>query len=113
VTLLTDPVPYPCPTPTEKLKMRLIEAKENDALCFTEDLRRDIPPYAILSHTWGTPADEVSYHDFKQSKWEHKEAAFKLKFCAKQARKHKLNHFWADTTNIDKVERDHCIPRFN
>lgn len=42
--------------------MRLVECSDDD-LKFTEDLGlRELPPYAILSHTWGFKAEEVTFH---------------------------------------------------
>ena len=32
--------------------MRLLQVDENDELSLTDDLVDNIPPYAILSHTW-------------------------------------------------------------
>ena len=45
--------------------MRLLEQSQNGMFSFTHDLVGDdqIPPYAILSHTWGADYEEVTYKD--------------------------------------------------
>jgi len=54
----------------------------------------DIPPYAILSHTWGK--DEISFQD-----WENKVAGKaglrKIELCCEQAVKDHLDWIWVDT----------------
>ncbi|KAI0402570.1 kinesin light chain [Xylaria palmicola] len=59
-----------------------------------------IPPYAILSHTWGP--EEVTYKDLEQGTGQHKTAYKKIRFCGEQATRHGLRHFWVDTCCIDK-----------
>ncbi|KAH7027799.1 kinesin light chain 1 [Microdochium trichocladiopsis] len=70
--------------------MRLLQRDEANKYTFTADLPADsAPPYAILSHTWG--ADEkIGYR--------------KIQFCADQAQRHGLQHFWVDTCCIDKSD---------
>jgi hypothetical protein len=61
----------------------------------------NVPPYAVLSHTWGD--DEVDYHTFI-SKPEVKSGrgwAKILRTC-KQAIQDNYNWIWIDTCNIDK-----------
>ena len=41
--------------------MRLLEIGNGGELSLTEDLTVDIPPYAILSHTWGPDQEEVTF----------------------------------------------------
>ncbi|KAK5637702.1 hypothetical protein RRF57_013417 [Xylaria bambusicola] len=60
----------------------------------------NIPPYAILSHTWG--AEEVTYNDLKQGIGQHKIGYEKIRFCDQQARLDGLQYFWVDTCCIDK-----------
>ncbi|OAA43351.1 kinesin light chain 1 [Beauveria brongniartii RCEF 3172] len=61
-----------------------------------------MPPYAILSHTWRP--DEVTFADLGSSglEWQQKEGYQKIRFCAEQAKRHGLHHFWVDTCCIDK-----------
>jgi hypothetical protein len=65
-----------------------------------------IPPYAILSHTW--EGQEVTFRGLRDHS-SLKEADAKLKagykklfFCAEQAKRDGLDHFWVDTCCIDK-----------
>jgi hypothetical protein len=65
-----------------------------------------IPPYAILSHTWGE--QEVGYKDLRKHKdindadADVKGGYQKIFFCAQQAKRDGLDHFWVDTCCIDK-----------
>jgi hypothetical protein len=91
--------------------MRLLHtATASDGkLRWTEDYVRsqDIPPYAILSHTWGE--QEVIFDDLKSLDNTNdvgleKEACWdKIRFCARQAERDGLNYFWVDTCCIDKT----------
>ncbi len=58
----------------------------------------DIPPYAILSHTWGE--EEISFQDWKeQSPFDIslKTGYSKIKHCCKQAQHDGLEWAWVDT----------------
>lgn len=59
-----------------------------------------VPPYAILSHTWGS--DEVTYQDLAQGIGPQKSGYRKIRFCGEQAERDGLRHFWVDTCCIDK-----------
>lgn len=61
-----------------------------------------IPPYAILSHTWGSDGEEVTFNDILQGTGQTKSGYRKLLFCGKQAAKDGLDYFWVDTCTIDK-----------
>jgi hypothetical protein len=87
--------------------MRLLYTKGDGSLGWTEDLLdAQVPPYAILSHTWGE--QEVTYKDLQIYEdagafAEHlKEGSRKIEFCAEQANRDGLSHFWIDTCMIDK-----------
>lgn len=55
-----------------------------------------IPPYAILSHTWGR--DEVTYQDIESlDSGLAKEGYTKIKYCCDQAIKDGLYWAWVDT----------------
>ncbi|KAH7029604.1 kinesin light chain 1 [Microdochium trichocladiopsis] len=85
--------------------MRLLQRDNANNYTLTADLRADnTPPYAILSHTSG--ADEVVYTDIKArpSEWQQKVGYCKIQFCADQAKRHDLQHFWVDTCCIDKSD---------
>ncbi|PMD18044.1 HET-domain-containing protein [Hyaloscypha hepaticicola] len=60
----------------------------------------DIPPYAILSHTWGP--QEVTFGDMMDGNGTRKTGFDKIRFCGEQARRDGLQYFWVDTCCIDK-----------
>ncbi len=76
--------------------MRLLNAQ---TLSQTE-VSGNVPPYAILSHTWGE--DEVTFRDLAEGTSQSKAAHEKIRFCAQQAAKDGLQYFWVDTCCIDK-----------
>lgn len=85
--------------------MRLLQRNDSGNYSITLDLASDnIPPYAILSHTWGQ--DEVIFADMTKTpaEWQHKLAFHKIKLCADLARRHGLNFFWVDCCCIDKTD---------
>lgn len=82
--------------------MRLIEIGDDGELTLIEYFGVAIPPYAILSHTWGQPEDEVSFKDIQKGRHTTKSSYVKLRFCADQAKKYNVKHFWVDTCCIDK-----------
>ncbi|KAK4173371.1 hypothetical protein QBC36DRAFT_58227 [Triangularia setosa] len=88
--------------------MRLLETY---SLCLVSK-QGAIPPYAILSHTWGTEADEVSFQDIHDlhsasQRDDHpvtKKAGFsKICDAARIARLSDINYIWIDTCCIDKT----------
>ena len=81
--------------------MRLLKFDSNGQLRF-EDATENIPPYAILSHTWGPDDDEVTFDDLKNELGNSKANYKKIHFCGEQARKDNLQYFWVDTCCIDK-----------
>jgi hypothetical protein len=76
--------------------MRLLNVSSGEITEFISDA--DIPPYAILSHTWGT--QEITLAD-----WTSKDAAQlaamrghdKIQYCREQAAKDGLQWIWVDT----------------
>ncbi|KAK0105014.1 hypothetical protein ONS95_004617 [Cadophora gregata] len=60
-----------------------------------------IPPYAILSHTWG--AEEVTFQDINGNSWQEKAGAQKITLSSQQAGREKLDYVWIDTCCIDKT----------
>ncbi|KAH7068983.1 heterokaryon incompatibility protein-domain-containing protein [Paraphoma chrysanthemicola] len=61
----------------------------------------DVPPYAILSHTW--EEEEVSLQDIQSGSAYSKKGYAKIQSCCKQAREDGFTHCWIDTCNIDKT----------
>jgi hypothetical protein len=82
--------------------MRLLQLASDGRLSLTKSLIENIPPYAILSHTWGPDGDEVNFQDMVDHSGTDKVGYKKLKFCGNQAAKDGLHHFWVDTCCIDK-----------
>ncbi|KIW19068.1 hypothetical protein PV08_03358 [Exophiala spinifera] len=82
--------------------MRLLKVDGHGELtrCYPEE---NAPAYAILSHTWGTDADEVSFQDLGDGSYLKKAGWSKIQFCRKQAEKDGLLYFWVDTCCIDKT----------
>ncbi|KAH8177041.1 heterokaryon incompatibility protein (HET) domain-containing protein [Sarocladium implicatum] len=59
--------------------------------------------YAILSHTWGTPQEEVSFKDFADlNKARNKVGFAKIEKTCEIARSQSLDYAWVDTCCIDK-----------
>src|SRR4051812_41365164 len=83
--------------------MRLIEVK---SLHLEEFFDQDLPPYAILSHTWGK--EEVLFEDMQHLEARrdtimHKEGFRKIEFLCKTAlQRGGLQYVWIDSACIDK-----------
>jgi tetratricopeptide (TPR) repeat protein len=84
--------------------MRLLKYVDGGGFGLTEDLATGIPPYAILSHTWGPDTDEVTFKDLLDGTGKDKVGYEKLRFCAEQASRDGLERFWVDTCCIDKSD---------
>lgn len=64
----------------------------------------DVPPYAILSHTWDE--EEVSYQDWQTLPWpalQEKKGFQKIEYCCQQAARDGLEWVWVDTCCIDQT----------
>lgn len=77
--------------------MRLINTR---TLEFKEFMGSHIPPYVILSHTWGK--DEISFQDMNSSARFNKTGYTKITQTCRIALEHGLEYAWIDTCNIDK-----------
>jgi hypothetical protein len=62
----------------------------------------DMPPYAVLSHTWGADGEEFLFKDLMEGTGKNKPGYRKVEFCGKKAASDDLKHFWVDTCCIDK-----------
>lgn len=83
--------------------MHLLRYDNVGEFSLTQDLLgNDVPKYAILSHTWGSDAEEVSFSDLVNGTGKGKSGYDKIKFCGEQARRDGLQFFWVDTCCIDK-----------
>ena len=92
--------------------MRLLECSDGK-FKLTDDLVRDIPRYAILSHTWGPDTEEVTFRDLVDGTGEDKTGYEKIRFCAAQARRDGLRYFWVDTCCIDKSNNNELSRAIN
>ncbi|KAL9027364.1 MAG: hypothetical protein Q9196_004100 [Gyalolechia fulgens] len=85
--------------------MRLLRINSDESFNLIHFIERDVPFYAILSHTW-RGHHEATFQDVISStttKSITSGPAFdKLHFCGEQAKKDKLQYFWVDTCCIDK-----------
>ena len=61
--------------------MRLLKYREDGYLTITSFEDGAIPPYAILSHTWGKDAEEVTFADLAKGDGKHKPGYEKIRFC--------------------------------
>jgi NACHT domain/Heterokaryon incompatibility protein (HET) len=90
--------------------MRLLRRSNTSEFSLTKDLvgNDTIPPYAILSHTWGADTEEVTFEDLTNGTGEEKpgyekSGYEKIRFCEEQARQDSLEYFWVDTCCINKA----------
>ncbi len=80
--------------------MRLLHFDSPERLITTDFTRKTIPPYAILSHTWGS--DEFLFEDLMNGTGKTKAGYEKVLFCGQQAACDHIQYFWIDTCCIDK-----------
>jgi len=81
--------------------MRLLQINSNGDLSLVEYFGNSIPPYAILSHTWGADDDEISFKDVKKNRARSKPFGYrKARFCGEQALRDDIHFFWVDTCCI-------------
>lgn len=81
--------------------MRLLKCKSNDSFDLITFRTNDLPPYAILSHTW-TDCKEVTYSELVAGTGKNKAGYDKIRFCGERAAANNLQYFWVDTCCIDK-----------
>jgi hypothetical protein len=77
--------------------MRLL----NTSTLRLHDFQSAIPPYAILSHTWGD--EEVAFDEIGLPEAEKKSGFLKIKQCCAQAESDGLEFAWVDTCCINKA----------
>jgi hypothetical protein len=82
--------------------MRLLRNDGEGHFSLVEYTGQDIPPYAILSHTWGPDHQEVTFQDITNKTGRDKDGFQKIWFCGNQAARDGLQYFWVDTCCIDK-----------
>jgi hypothetical protein len=94
--------------------MRLLLRSSTGEFSLTKEFEDNdtIPPYAILSHTWGAESDETTFEDFANGTGEDKAGYEKVQLCGEQARQDGFEHFWIDTCCINQAnyaELSHAI----
>jgi hypothetical protein len=82
--------------------MRLLRLEDDGELSLIEFVGDDFPSYAVLSHTWGSDDEEVTFNDLVNGAGKSKPGYHKVRFCGKQAANDGLQFFWVDTCCIDK-----------
>lgn len=91
--------------------MRLLNVHSFDLQTFYGD---SIPPYAILSHTWLTTKDEVTFVQLKDDiHWREIPGARKIEYVCKQAAADDFNWAWVDTCCIDKANSSELSEAIN
>jgi hypothetical protein len=94
--------------------MRLLKLNEDGSFSLKRFPDDKAPPYAILSHTWGTGEDdEVTFKDLKYGTGDNKPGFQKLQFCGNQAKHDDLYYFWVDTCCIDKTDVNELTTAIN
>ena len=78
--------------------MKLVNAKTFKVVEFFDN----VPPYAILSHTW-IQNEEVSYQEMIANEGRQKLGFHKIRQCCSQTLEDGLEWAWIDTCSIDKT----------
>ncbi|KAF2034797.1 hypothetical protein EK21DRAFT_97419 [Setomelanomma holmii] len=65
--------------------MPILALEHNSEFSLAEYVGKDVPLYAILSHTWGADDEEVTFRDLRDGTGKNKLGYIKLTFCAKRA----------------------------
>ncbi|OCK82280.1 HET-domain-containing protein, partial [Lepidopterella palustris CBS 459.81] len=82
--------------------MRLLRLNDDSEFSLVEFVGKNIPGYAILSHTWGADHEEVTFKDLVDGTGKSKAGYKKIRFCGTQAASDGLQFFWVDTCCINK-----------
>ncbi len=72
----------------------------------------DVPPYAILSHTW-SDGEEVTYDELLSGTGKNKRGYNKIRFCGERASQDGLQYFWVDTCCINKQDKEELTYALN
>jgi hypothetical protein len=86
--------------------MRLLRRSKPGEFSFSRNFvgNDTIPPYAILSHTWGADFTEVTFEDLTNGTGKDKLGYEKIRFCGERAGQDDLEYFWVDTCCINKAD---------
>lgn len=74
--------------------MRLMNARTRKLEEFLDE--RNLPEYAILSHTWGDPRDEVKLKELRSLKVKRKPGYQKIEYCCEEAVRNEIDWVWID-----------------
>ncbi|KAF1938339.1 hypothetical protein EJ02DRAFT_457962 [Clathrospora elynae] len=85
--------------------MRLLKNNGDGEVTITRFDNNAIPPFAILSHTWGADTEEVTFADLVEGGGQAKRGYRKICFCGEQAQQDGLQYFWVDTCCINKSDK--------
>jgi hypothetical protein len=94
---------YRSPRPASRKTMRLLRRHDSGEFSLTQFSDEAVPPYAILSHRWGTNDEEVTFEDMTNGTGQDKAGYKKIRLCGAQASQDDLQYFWVDTCCIDKT----------
>ena len=96
-------VAFRCYHASRRSMIRLLECKPGDKPVLREFTDKNVPAYAILSHTWAIDnKEEASFQDVEAGVSKSKAGYKKIQFCAQKAEADGLQYFWIDTCCIDK-----------
>jgi hypothetical protein len=93
--------------------MRLLRLRGDSQSSLVKFIGDEIPPYAILSHRWGTDSEEVTLKDLENNTGKSKIGYRKLNFCAKQTVRDRLEYCWIDTCCIDRANHTELSEAIN
>lgn len=82
--------------------MRLLRTDTHDLRLETFNDESQIPPYAILSHTWLKDEDEITFAELGHGNLQEKRGWKKLDYSRTQAAEDGLGYIWIDTCCIDR-----------
>ncbi|KAI0160683.1 heterokaryon incompatibility protein-domain-containing protein [Xylariaceae sp. FL1272] len=82
--------------------MWLININTGRLEAFNDDSKKR-PDYAILSHTWGSDDEELSFQDLQASEPKTGPGRDKFEACCTLAKWDQLEYAWIDTCCIDKT----------
>ncbi|OAG07547.1 vegetative incompatibility protein HET-E-1 [Paraphaeosphaeria sporulosa] len=85
--------------------MRLLRRSDTGEFSLSQFRDEAIPPYAILSHTWGPDTEEVTFEDLTNGTGKDKPSYEKIRFCGERAALDDLEYFWIDTCCINKANK--------
>jgi hypothetical protein len=93
--------------------MRLLKRCADGSFSLTTFFTINVPPYAILSHTWDADNQEVTYHEITSGAGRNKSGHRKIEFCADKAEEDMLEYFWVDSCCIDKSNSSELTEAIN